>query len=563
MSKINHALIGMLTVVCMASIMSAASSKEEVQSDYNLTEFTITDVLLDRQVDPELYPVAGGDLFALNIIMTPAQYFLLTVSPTGDLLIPGVGIVDLADQNLSSALENIHDICRERFPRAEVYATLQQPRSFKVYLQPAGHEPLVVIANPSTRVLEVYLEYLLNQRTVDAAGNQTIKTADNLEEDDRPLPFTALQQESDLASPADELTNPSFPVTEELKLSLRRITIHRQNMTLSCDLLKAHMIHDEQQNPYLREGDLIEIPRLAERYRIGSGVLIPGIYEWAPGCTIAEAIAIAGGLETNAVESDLVLHRFTDDTTDQLLSLSGEADRSQLMIQPDDFLRIPVRSDYHVRHYAEIAGEITYPGVYAIDQGTTTVGQLLKTAGGVTDRANPVKLIIIPRQEDFETSRLQGIPFTDLADSEKSYIRSRTRVPERLVYLSGADAVNRGMDYILMDGDQLFIPEQELFVEMVGSVNNPGRYPFVPEYSASDYISLAGGRSGRATRRVYVIKPETGVKRLVKDIDAIQPGDVIFVEEKPEVSPWERFKDIVTITSGVVTMIAVVISLGR
>ena len=562
MSKENRIAAGVLSLILMTTVLLAKPASTEDQSAYNLADLPLSKIVLDQTVDPALYPVAAGDIFALNIIMTPPQYFFLTVSPTGDLLVPGVGIAAVADQTLSEALEKIYSLCRERYPRAEIYATLQQPRSFKVILQPAGQEPVVAVANPLTRVMEVYLEYLMLQRGNRAMAQTTEIAGATETEKQTSLPFAELQQDTDLPALVDDLINPSFPLDEELNLSLRRVVIHRQEEALTCDLLKTHMLQDEQQNPYLLDGDIIEIPTLVSSYRVGGGVNIPGIYEWAPGCTIAEAVSIAGGLKPNAVVSSFTLHRFTDETTDRTQEYPT-VDAEQIQVQPDDFIQFAERSDFHVRHYIEISGEVAFPGVYSIEQGVTTVSQILQTAGGLNHRADPQKLVIIPRQRDFESQRLEGIPFTDLSDSEKSYLRSRLKAPERLLYLSGSESVEQGLDYPLMNGDQLYVPAEELFIEVIGAVRNPGRYPFVPGLNARDYLDLAGGKSRNATRRVYVLKPETGIKLLAGELNSIQPGDVVFVEEKPEIRSWDRFKDIVTITSGVVTMIAVVISLTK
>jgi hypothetical protein len=73
----------------------------------------------------------------------------------------------------------------------------------------------------------------------------------------------------------------------------------------------------------------------------------------------------------------------------------------------------------------------------------------------------------------------------------------------------------------------------------------------------SDYIERSGGFGWRASRDVLVIKALSGEKKRVKDVQQIQPGDRIWVREKPERDYWTLF----TQTMGVVGQVATVVLL--
>ena len=52
-------------------------------------------------------------------------------------------------------------------------------------------------------------------------------------------------------------------------------------------------------------------------------------------------------------------------------------------------------------------------------------------------------------------------------------------------------------DIILESGDEIFIPKQSNIVYVFGEVINPGPQVYSNDYSANDYISSAGGVTGR------------------------------------------------------------------
>ena len=48
-------------------------------------------------------------------------------------------------------------------------------------------------------------------------------------------------------------------------------------------------------------------------------------------------------------------------------------------------------------------------------------------------------------------------------------------------------------DVTIQDGDILLIPFKQHFVSVAGAVNNPGRYPYIPDRTWDYYVGLAGG----------------------------------------------------------------------
>ena len=60
-------------------------------------------------------------------------------------------------------------------------------------------------------------------------------------------------------------------------------------------------------------------------------------------------------------------------------------------------------------------------------------------------------------------------------------------------------------NYQLNIGDEINILPRIDYVEIIGAVNNPGRYPFINGNSINDYIQESGGKTNRAKKSTYII----------------------------------------------------------
>jgi polysaccharide export outer membrane protein len=72
---------------------------------------------------------------------------------------------------------------------------------------------------------------------------------------------------------------------------------------------------------------------------------------------------------------------------------------------------------------------------------------------------------------------------------------------------------------------------REFFV--MGQVNRPGGYPFIPGLTVRKAISLAGGFTERAARsKIYVVNDSApSAERRVDQQDSVSAGDTIVVKE--------------------------------
>jgi len=513
---------------------------------------------LDRPVDPDEYRVGPGDLFLLNFNLEQVEYLEMMIAPAGDLLIPGVGDLQLAGLSLTEARQTVLQACHERYPLVEVFFTLQSMRTFNIYLRPAGFPTRALAVTPATTVGDLLRFFLRLLREEETAARELELQADQAYEVSS---FHHFDRTDISGMEVASQHHPGFNEIVELGLSYRNIRLHRDDSVLRVDLLRAEALRDPGADFYLREGDVVEIPPLQHEVQIEGGVLLPGIYEYVTPETVSTLMQLAGGLTPDATAEEFLLYRFTDNLT-QVVQTYPLID-AELQLQEEDFVFIRRDNNYHRLDRVEILGEVRWPGVYPIEQGVTTVAELLELAGGRLTTAAPDKLLIVSQREDLEALRLRTVEAANLANSELSYLRSREQMPPGSVYLGGAVVQELGETLALYAGDRLYVPRQADYVEVIGAVNAPGRQPFSPDFSWRDYVRLAGGKRRNATRHVFVVKPETGVRIPVRNVDIIRPGDVIFVEEKEEVSDLEFYKDVLSITASLVMTYAVVLSILR
>ena len=172
---------------------------------------------------------------------------------------------------------------------------------------------------------------------------------------------------------------------------------------------------------------------------------------------------------------------------------------------------------------------------------------------------------IINNIGDRELNRILALDSESRSDLDKSYMRARARSDRGGI--SNTDFnVNSSLmsSYKLFDKDIISIPKKYDFIEVIGAIRNPGRYPFIMGRKVGDYIEMAGGITGNSTNKYYVIESGTGDRIYYKDFKGnLNSQDIIFIEEKNDYNSFDRFKDVIELTSQVLTILAVINNLSQ
>ena len=261
-------------------------------------------IAFSEPIDPEAYQMGPGDQLTINIQTIEPQFFQLVVDPTGTLLIPNVGEVNLLNHSLKQSQELVRQKIRSVYKDANVSVSLFMPRIIPVYLVGA-------VKNPG-----VYNIYYTN-RVSDVLDNSQL---------------------SDLFSKPDEIQLISNGDTTQLDYS---------------EYLYEGKLDE---NPQLKQGDIIYVTEANPGVAVTGYVATPGIYPYIPGFTYSDYIGMAGG---ELPAGDANRYVLTDNAYNSKSQGAG--------IKPGDHIYVPKSRTY------------TLLGEFSVLQVITSVTSLVLT----------------------------------------------------------------------------------------------------------------------------------------------------------------------------------------
>jgi polysaccharide export outer membrane protein len=490
-------------------------------------------VALEREIEPSEYILGPGDRLTVSIWTTESVHLSVEVTPEGRIIIPKSGLVSVKGMSLKEAAGIIESAVRKVYRATQVEVTLASLRSFRVYVLGAIRQPTVLTANGTDRVFDV----------VQRAGG-ILDTG-----------------------------------------TVRGITIKRDGLEepIIVDLQRYLSHGDRSMNPLLKGGDRILVPTRSARntIQIYGEVAQQGSFTFLEGDRISTLVQFAGGFLPSA-KLDSVLFVRVSETGSQLeqevIDLRPWKNATSWSNLPGDVAlragdRVYVRNipKWRDRHEAIVRGEVLYPGRYPIQPGVTRLKQVLDLAGGFTPLASLEDAVIIRTSEinieDKEFRRLEKMQVAEMSKSELQYFKTKSREVRGVMSVNFVDLFQRGDESnnpVLRDGDSIYIPERNSYVNVTGSVRNPGRIVFRPGLSYDRYIELAGGYGFRADKEAtLVVKTKGDAFPARNENYMLEPGDNILVLDEPESKFIEVFTQALTILTQLVTVAGVVYTIVR
>ena len=496
----------------------------------------------DKIVDPDEYIVGPGDELYINIISSNETFdHSLVISPTGQLLIPSVGMVDCNKLKLSQLVKEIKREVRSWSTNVRINVELINIREFRILVLGQFDNAGYFIVTPMTKVSDLF-----NQ--IKTEHNQKAKEAIKVNKESSFSETFGMR--SRIA--VDDFYNRKLGLEEEpdndlSHLSKRNILIFRGKDTIKVDLEKFKVNGNQELNPYVQQEDVINIPYAKRFFTVHGGVQKPGKYEYKSGDKILDAVTIAGGFHPDAVLDSISLIR-TNLPNDTRSIYFTQKQCELEFLEPEDHLMVPYSYNEDPHEIVEIVGEINYPGTYPIKIGTTTISDIIRLAGGFLPSADSSKIYInnktIVKIPDRELERILLKDEINRSIEEKAYVKARIRTEKGALETSLNTIKNN--NYLVTSNDVIFIQKFFPYVEVIGSVKSPGRYPFSSANNVNDYIKLAGGVTKNASRKRFVIKSTTGQRlKASRNLD-LQYGDVVFIPEKVDYNEWYAAKELVS-----------------
>lgn len=239
-------------------------------------------------------------------------------------------------------------------------------------------------------------------------------------------------------------------------------------------------------------------------------------------------------------------------------------DQLNPQLQPNDRLIFTQKAGWVEQAVVTLGGEVTHPGVYAIDRGETLCSVLAR-AGGITQDAYRFGAVFTRESvRKMQQQTIDGLHdrlddlMVDLSlshsfnNQEKSshewagkqdYLKTirqleRAEANGRMVIdLDRILTCKPGRDLVLENGDSLTLPVKPDYVQVAGQVYVPTSHLFKDDRKIDDYVELSGGHTllGRLNH-TYVIQANGEVlnlkgRRTSSKIarKAVMPGARIYV----------------------------------
>ena len=295
---------------------------------------------LEGAISPDQYILGPGDELGISIIMGENLTIPIKITPTGDIFIPSVGLVNVSGLTLNTARKKVTAFITENaFPSAKVNIALLNIRKFqiqvvgavlspgfieisaldrldKIILATEGFHPLaieydiLVVRNNEKKEKINFLSFV---RDGDLKQNPTFLEGDIIK-----IPFGDLSSNS--VALRGQVENSGYDIIEDdetLSEFLNR-SINLNNDSNLKSILVTRSIGGIEKifsvQPYnfstftLTNGDIIDIAR-EDGIMVNGFVRSPGAYSYVPGYSVFNYISMAGGsTEYGSIRKIKILH---------------------------------------------------------------------------------------------------------------------------------------------------------------------------------------------------------------------------------------------------------------
>lgn len=385
---------------------------------------------------PQNYTVGPGDQVVVDVYGASQKSLQLTVSPDGEIIVPGYGPIQVSGLTVAGANAKIRSTLGSRYSSSHIKLSVGQTRSilvnvmgevkvpgtytlsafatvFHALYMAGGINDLGTLRNIKVfrngnlvTVVDIY-EYILNGRL---AGNIRLQENDVIQvgpydclvgitgKVKRPMFYEMRKNESvaTLLKYAGGFTGDAFK---------KAVRLTRQ----SGERYSVYNVDEFNMNSFqLDDGDAVVVDGMLNRYEnmveVKGAVFRPGQYQLGKEVTsVRTLLQAAEGVTEDAFTARGVMHRMKEDRSLEVIAvdvkgiLAGTA--PDIPLKNEDVLFIPTQTDLRSERTLTITGEVMSPGTYQYADNTT-LEDLVLQAGGLTDAASTVKVDVSRRIRD-------------------------------------------------------------------------------------------------------------------------------------------------------------------
>ena len=595
----------------------------------------------DAPVGPD-YVLGPGDSLTIYVWGLVESVFSATVNRNGEIFVPRAGTLKVWGLTFEKAEQLVRDQLAKVYTGFQVSVTLGRLRTIRVFVvgsvaRPGSYtlSPLSTVTNalfaaggPTKQGTLRRIQLLRNNRTesevdfYDFLLRGERKGDVRLESGDTVFvpqigPVVALvgrvnhpaiyelkaeMRMADLLTLAGGVTPRGFLE----RVQIERFQANRDRVVLDFDLLGFYQRGQEENNPLLKNGDLVRVfpvdLRIYNAASLEGLVKRPGRYALRPGMRVADLL-VKDELFPDAYLDRAEIVRVREDLGTEIIPFNirdawaGKPD-ANIELKPLD--RVVVRSQMRPVEEVVVTGMVKRPGQYAITRGER-LSDLIQRAGGFEPGAFPRGAVFTRRavrnaeQQQLEkfvrtqeqsllaetsavtagASQLTAENKGDVASAQAAVFSQRRELLRSLaaavtlgrvaIRLDDAVLKQRTWDIELEDGDTLYIPPQPKSVLVLGAVRNSTALLFTGAMERPDfYIAQAGGPTREADLdQMYVLKPDGSTIASFPKVYNVEAGDTIIVplSTEPKYRTLPMLRDIATILTGFALPFATVAAL--
>lgn len=402
---------------------------------------------------PENYRLGAGDEVIIDVWGAAQSTVIDVISPDGYLNIDMLGLVYLSGMTVK-----------------EADAHLKQQYS-KIYAGISGDEPNSHIKLTLGKIRTIQVSVM---GEVENPGTYTLSAFASV--------FHALYQ----AGGVNDIG------------TMRSIKVSRDNKPVAVLDIYDYLLNGRTGDDIrLSDGDVITVGTYDCLVDAAGKVKRPMLYEMKEGETAADLLRYSGGFAREAYRGDVRIERMGE-REKQIFTLDAAAQGGFLMRDGDVMTVDSIADTYE--NLIEAKGALYRPGKFQLGNGTHTVGQLIKRAGGLRPDAFVNRALL--------NRRLPDLTMENLSVDVAGIVAGTTP------------------DIELRSNDVLYVPAisdmQEIpFLTIYGEVAMPGKYRYSANSRIEDIILMAGGLTEKAsTARVEVV-------RRMRNSDALATSDTI------------------------------------
>jgi protein involved in polysaccharide export with SLBB domain len=376
---------------------------------------------------------------------------------------------------------------------------------------------------------------------------------------------------------AIEMYNTTQVIKQLNEYSFRGIILKKKNGdTVKVDLLKFRVTGDFKYNPYLENDDIIIFPSSDYQrnfFTVGGAVNSPGTFPFADGDKLSDALILAQGID-KAYENIIGIQVDRLSNNGELMKSINLNLTDNIPLERGDRITVLAGGDQKIEYSVNVIGEVRMPGKVPITKDGTTIKEVIDKCGGFNSDADLDNSELVRDPNVFKSltfseqvEKLRMARMSTLVEDDTLYFNIDEAL--RLLRANGLvdfNKVEQGdtseSNFIMRDGDVVYIPPEINLVYVFGQVNNSGYVKYVPGKDYKYYIEQAGNLGQTASGEIYLIKGKSRAWYLLKDLkegeQKIEPGDYLWASKTTPRTVWwtlDQVTRIATIVTGLATLV--------